>query len=432
LSTVRNFIQDIRDWLRNADPFYFHGAPRRYRKGMKMFLLFGVFISASFAFVGAYITLYALALDATEFQVGLISSASSLLGMLAPIPGAQLSARWGKRKIVVLISFLLRRAALFCALLVPFFFEGQAAVYSVIAFMALRVGFGSLGNPAWTSLAGDIIPMDRRGRFFGARKTIMAFVSMGAVPAAGQIVEWVGEPQGYQVVFGISILFGLIGTWFYAQIPEPPPSKQQAKQTDPAAFLRAFQGNRTFLLYTLITMVFSFSRQLGGPYFGVYQVEILHASPSVVGLLSTASALSRMVGQYVWGNLVDHRGARWVRSVCTLLIPFLPFIWLPMTKPWHILFVSMPAGFLWAGYQTSNFSLMMELPDAAHRTQAVAGFSTLVGIANMIAPLIGGRIVATLGYKWDFALSGIGRMVGGILFVLLLKPFGGREVDGRQ
>ena len=65
---------------------------------------------------------------------------------------------------------------------------------------------------------------------------------------------------------------------------------------------------------------------------------------------------------------------------------------------------------------------MLELPDEKQRTQATAGYMTLINIANIVGPLIGGWAVDRVGYLWDFALSGIGRFTAGILFVLLLKP----------
>ena len=94
-----------------------------------------------------------------------------------------------------------------------------------------------------------------------------------------------------------------------------------------------------------------------------------------------------------------------------------------MTKPWHAIFVILPSGFLWAGYQTANFNLLLELPSREHRTQAVASYTTLIGVANIIGPLLGGQVVETYGFHLDFALSGIGRMVGALLFIWALKPF---------
>ena len=101
-----------------------------------------------------------------------------------------------------------------------------------------------------------------------------------------------------------------------------------------------------------------------------------------------------------------------------------------MTKPWHALFVTLPSSFLWAGHQTATFNLQLELPAPEHRTQAVATYTTLIGIANAIGPLIGGQIVERAGFHLDFIVSGIGRMVGALLFVWALKPFARQRKEG--
>lgn len=430
MSKITTLTDTVGRWKQNLDPYATRGVRPEYRKGMRLFWWYGFLISTASAFADSYVTLYALALGASSLQIGTLSSASSFMAMLAPIPGAQWTARWGKRKAVVLISFGLRRLVLLCALLAPFFFTGERLIYAAIALFALRAGLANLGNPAWMALAADIVPVDRRGRYFSSRKMVMALASMLFVPLAGQIIELFAVPRGYQITFGVSIIISAIALGgYYSRIPEsttPAPSRQG---NGFKAFLHALTGNRVFLLFSLTTIVWNFAWQFGGPYFSVYQVEVLRSTPRIIGLLSTAAALMRVVGQPFWGRVIDRHGARWTRAICTLIIPILPFFWIPMTKPWHALFVTVPSGFMWAGYELANFNLLLELPDKRYQTQAIASYTTLIGLANIAGPLVGGQVVETLGFHWTFALSGIGRMVGAILFIIALKPFGKRDAE---
>jgi len=125
---------------------------------------------------------------------------------------------------------------------------------------------------------------------------------------------------------------------------------------------------------------------------------------------------------------VDRHGSRWTRAICTLIIPVLPFLWLPMTKSWHAIFVNIPSAFLWAGYELSNFNLLLELPEAKKQTHAIAAYTTLIGLANIAGPLVGGQVLDSLGYAWNFSISGFGRLIGALLFILALKPFGKKTV----
>ena len=80
------------------DLFSTRGAEPQQQKGMRALWLDNVLAAISGAFLFTYVPLYALALGATNTQIGTLSSAASLMGMLAPIPGAQLAERWGSRK----------------------------------------------------------------------------------------------------------------------------------------------------------------------------------------------------------------------------------------------------------------------------------------------------------------------------------------------
>jgi len=414
----------VRHRLRALDVFSTREVPPGDRQGIKMFWLNGLFGAIAAAFSDTYLSLYALALGATNAQIGTLSSASSLLGTLAPIPGAQLAERWGKRKLVVsLFSGWLFRTAMLGALLVPFFLSGQAAIYAVIALFALRTGFVNMAHPAWVSLSADLVPLKQRGQYFSSRNVVMALASMLFVPLAGQVIDWGGDPHGYQWSLGLSVLFGGVAIYFWSKVPEPAYAASSQGQKARIPFWRPLVDNRTFLLFALIAIAWNFALQLGGPFFSVYQVVELGSTPRVVGLLSMVSGISRLVGHRFWGHVVDRRGSRWVLTLCALSIPLLPWIWALTTRPWHILFASLPGGFLWAGFELGSFNLLLELPSQEQRTQATAGYTTLVGLANIAGPLVGGRIIDSLGYRWDFFFSGCGRLAGALLFLWLLKPF---------
>ena len=341
----------------------------------------------------------------------------------------------GKRKQVVLISFTLRYAVLLLALLMPLFVRSPAVVFVVIGLFALRAAFLYLGNSPWTSFAGDLVPQSRRGRYFSSRKTVMALASLIFVPIAGQLIGLFPDPIGYQVSIGLAVVWGALALYLFGRIPEEQQGRKPSSQRISLAFWKILGRNRRFWQFTLISILFNFAWQFGGPYFGVYQVEVLGSTSRIIGWLSMVSSLMRMFGQQIWGRAMDRRGTQWVFTFVMLFIPLVPLIWIPLTAPWQVIFVYIPSGFLWAGQEVANFNLILELADsgssdgdadsgAAHeQTQAIASYNTLVAVANILGPLAGGFVVQWLGYHWTFALSGFGRMVAALLFLLLLKPF---------
>jgi len=421
----------LKERLRGMDIFATNGVPRRHHKGMKMFWWDGLLATISAAFVDTYVSLYALALGATSTQIGTLASASSFLGALTPLPGAALVQKLGRRKpLIVWVSALLRSLILLAAL-VPVFFTGYTAVYIVIGLFAVRAGLANLLHPAWVSMTGEVVPIQHRGRYFSTRNTFMALASMLLVPLAGQLIDGVGGISGYQVSLALAFVVGISSSYAYSRIPEQPLAADSQAQRP--SFWQVLREDRTFLYFTLIMMCWTFGVQVAGTYFTVYQKDVLQSTTRFIGFLTTVSSLTSLIGQRVWGRLIDHRGSRWVMTLCGLIVPVLPFIWIFVTEPWHVLFISTPSGFLWAGFNVASFNLLLELPDQKLRTQASASYATLTNIASIVAPLVGGLIIDRFGFKWDFGLSAFLRMVSAIGFLILLKPFGwGKRQDARS
>jgi MFS family permease len=431
LSRLQTLVSSIRTWRWTPGIFDLRGIPQAYHTGIRAFGADSLLTSVSDSLYLSYISLYILALGGSRGQVGWFTSLASLLGMLSPILGAALTRRWGRRKPIVVVFAGLFRLMLLLAALVPFFLEGPAAVVVLIAVFALRAGFLNVLIPAWLSLTGDIVPTERRGRYLASRSVLMAIISIVMVPLAGQLIEWYGAPSGYQIALGIAFVTGMGATYAYSHIPEehrqPPPSGGIGSQLH--SLWHALTANRTFLGFVLIRLLCHLALMIGGPYFAVYQVEVLKSPVGIIGIVTTVRAITRMIGLRVWGTVLDKRSARWVTTVAAFGVPILPFIWIFFTQPWHVIFVSIPSGFLWAGFELGSFALLLELLDGEESTEAAAGHTSLLAAASVIGPLIGGWVIDRVGYLWDFSLSGAVRLVGALLFVWLLKPFGARVAE---
>ena len=422
--------QTFKDRVRALDLYATGGVSRRYHQGMKMFWWDSVLATISGAFVDTYVTLYLLALGATNTQIGGLTSASSFLGALTPLPGATLVRKSGKRKSLIVSVSAVFRTLILLAALVPLFLSGEAAVFAVIALFALRGGLGNLIHPAWVSMTGDVVPMQHRGRYFSTRNTFTALASMLMIPLAGQLIDRIGAPQGYQWSMAIAFFIGLTSSYAYSRIPEKAAAADEDRHR--ISFWQALRSNKEFLNFTLIMLLWTFAVQLAGSYFGVFQIQELGSTTRNIGTLATISALSSLVGQRFWGRFIDKRGSPWVMALCALLIPFVPLIWSIVTRPWHGAFASLSGGFLWAGFNIASFNLLLELPDQKLRTQASASYATVINVASIVAPLIGGFVIDRFGYRWDFVLSGLLRLAAGVLITVLLKPFKRQEARSKR
>ena len=87
-----------------------------------------------------FLAVYAIALGATDAEVGLLSVASGLAGFLALVPGARIAELTNSRKWVVLVggSGLGRIAILFMALAPTFVRAPHDAIYLLVALSFVR------------------------------------------------------------------------------------------------------------------------------------------------------------------------------------------------------------------------------------------------------------------------------------------------------
>ncbi len=399
--------------------------PDAVQRNLRWYFMDGVFSSSQEAINVTYLTLFVLALGATKTQIGLMTSLASLSAVLLLLPGALLSERLGKRKWVVIASGggVTRLAILGLALL-PFFSHGPAAIAIAILFKVLMDGFANLGMPAWTSLTADIVPLTSRGRFFSTRNIVMGAANMLVTFIAGQIITISGSPiAGYQIVYGLAFFFGISASYCFANIQETSRKADPATLAAyrPASLLQSFQRDVNFRNFTISQMIWNFGLSLAGPFFSVYMVEVLKATPAIVGILSIVSSLAGLPALRIFGGLNDRWGARKVTLVTGFIIPIVPVMWAFTTSPWHPVPINIAAGILWAGYSLASFNLLLMLSTPQTLPRYTALFQIAVMISSALGAAAGGLITQAWGFNAIFVLSGVGRLVGILVFWRMVK-----------
>ena len=62
---------------------------------------------------------------------------------------------------------------------------------------------------------------------------------------------------------------------------------------------------------------------------------------------------------------------------------------------------------------------------AGAKTTYVAGYNGLAGMATTVASLIGGFLAERIGIRSTFLISFVLRLLGWLLFIMLVRPQGG-------
>lgn len=389
------------------------------RQNLRWFWLDGVFAQMTESITLAYTSLFVLALGATRGQIGWMTALSSLSAAMLLLPGGSLADQRERRKLICLGGGGVARMMLLLMALLPFALSGPAGVAVVIGLVVIRESLGNLTLPAWTALTADIVPLEWRGRYFGARNFAMGLAGMAVTLLVGAMIPRMGELKGYQLALGLAWGAGMLSTVCFSRIGgstlRPPITPSPTTTSAPFSF-KQVRANTVFVAFCLAAALWNFSLNISGPFFNVYVLEGLGGDAGAVGILSVASALSALPGQRLFGELTDRWGPRRVQLLTGLLIPILPLAWVFVSHPWHVIPINLVAGFLWAGFLIANFNLLLRVTPEAQRPRYIAIYHIVVLTSLAAGAALGGVIVSIWGYRLTFLLSAIGRLSAALLF----------------
>jgi len=422
--------------VRQRDTDFEQHASALQERAMRSFWWDGFWASGSETIILNYLGLYLLAFGASNAQVGLLASLSSLFAALAFFPGARLVERVGHRKTTVLAAGGgLGRVALVGLALLPFFAGGHAAIWIVIALASFRGFFAYFSVPAWTSLTSDIVPIGIRGRYLASRNVGMSIAALGVAPLAGFLIDRFTGLHGWQLVWVVAFVTGALSTWCYARIPEPPGTAHLSAPRGGDAgtpLLRDILADRNFVAYLVSIAVWNLALNASGPFFNVYLVKNLHASSLWVGFLAALPSLTGLAGLVYMGHLMDRRGTKWLMAGCALLIPALPLAWVVVTAPWQVIFINGFGGVLWAGYNLALSNTVMVMSPPEKRARYAAAFQTVMFGAAFAGPMLGGYVIDATGFRSVFVLSAVGRFAAALILLrFVVMQFESRAPSAR-
>ena len=405
---------------------------------MRAFWWDGFWASSSESVLISYLSLYLLAFGASNSQVGMLSSLSSLFAAIAFLPGARLVELIGHRKATVVASGgVLSRLPLIALAVVPFVSSGNAAIWLVIAVASFRGFFAYFHVPAWTSLTSDIVPPRMRGRYLASRNFGMSVAALAMAPLAGFLIDRFGGLHGWQLVWIVSFVAGALSTWCYARIPEPPDQphvvepQRETGSTQPGFFAEIMR-DRNFVSYLVSIGVWNVALMAAGPFFNVYLVKNLHASTFMVGALSALPALTGLGGLLFMGRVMDRRGTKWLMVSSALLIPALPVAWLLVTAAWQVIFINAVSGVLWAGYNLSLSNMVMVMSPPERRARYAAAFQTVTMAACFVGPILGGYMIDAMGFHAVFLFSAVGRLAAALILLRYVTAHPHEERSGAR
>lgn len=395
------------------------------RRTMRLSIVEGSFAQVFLNWTsGSVLIGYMLHLGATPTQLGLVASVPLLAQLVSPL-AAWLNALVGRRKLLTVVNALVGRGLWLLAAALPQLGLPPAWQPSALVLLVLASSLFQAGNATlWSAWMGDVVPAERRGRYFGLRTGVMGLVGMIANLGAGAFLDRAAAPIGFQAVLLVAVASAAVSMVLYLFHFDPPAPRMPVSLLQVVAAPLADPNFRQFLLFALYWQFVVF---LSAPFVFPYFLESLGLSFTQIAVWSAIAASCALVTTNLWGRVADRVGNRAVLAIGTFLAGLaLPLNWILAGLTGSTTFVWVSAVFdavAWGAIGPAVFNLALVSAPTANRTAFMAMYSLATGVAGFLGGVVSGPLLVLLtplgfevggalwtGYHWLFALSGVGRM----------------------
>lgn len=371
-----------------------------------------------------YVTPYALTMNATTAQIGLLSSVPNFTMSLVQLATPTLSERAGSRKGFILPVVFINALMWLPILLIPYVFHSNQ-VWWLILFQTLVTAFDSMSNPPWGSMMADLVQRELRGRFFGNRNRIMGLVSMLFSFAAGGILQiFTGNTNlAFSIIFAGAIVSRLASFYFLSQMNEPLFPAIDKKKHD--SLLKISKGllSTNIGKFIVYCSLINLTTLIAGPFFTPYMLRELKFNYITYTIINSVATLTTLGFMTWWGRRTDRAGSIKILKLTSFMIPFVPLMWLVSGNFYWIILAQILSGFAWSGFQLSSNIFIYDASPQDNRTRFIALYNALTFMGISLGSLTGGFIAPHLPlikgsyFLSVFLLSGFLRLVVVFLFL---------------
>ncbi len=403
---------------------------------------FGVLSGSAIAFVGVF----AARQGATALQIGLLNAGPAVVNLLFTLPASQwLRSRPISRSVFWTAVF--NRIVYLLWIFLPSLLLPQGQIWALIGLTLLMSVPGSALAVGFNALFAGAVPLAWRGHVAGVRNALLAAVYIGVSLLSGWLLDTLPFPLGYQVVFGLGFLGGVMSTvhlWFVRPLTEEPHQARHARQrrrnlTGPGLFrtwgdsLRQAVGLRFLTGATnwrnllqlsvlngrygqIITALFFFhlTQYLAIPLFPLYWVNELHLSDQQIGLGTALFYTSVLIGSTQLARLTDRFGNYRLLVAGAFVMSMYPALTaVTRTLPLYLV-TSVVGGTAWSlvGGVIANY-LLENIPEDS-RPPHLAWYNLALNAAILLGSLGGPAISAQLGLVTTLSLIAAARFLAAV------------------
>ncbi len=342
---------------------------------------------------GNYITPFALALNASSFQIGLLNGWPNLAAALSQFFAPPIGRALGTRRRMLLLSSVLSIAGWGGMMAIPYLLPGNK-VWWLLALATLSLVAFYLPQGAYGSWMADLVPAKRLGKVQGIRTSLGSLGTIVVILGGGFILDLFDRRimLGFALVFGTILLLRVLSLGIFARMYEPPYDPQAAPRHNLKGFVQQVLGPNMgsfFIGYAL----FFYGISISGPFFAIFMLKELHFSYLSYMGVSVSATVTTLFAVLVWGPFADRYGNVRALKLSVAAIIVVPLLWLFVDGVVKALVMNVIAGAFWAGMSMVSLNFVYEASPRDERVRNVAYLFAFQGVATFLGNMTGGALL---------------------------------------
>ena len=395
------------------------------------------FITLGFSLISKETVLPVLVSQLTDSKlaIGLVPAVWSLGIYLPQLLTANMTERMVyKKPFVAIISLFCERVPYLLVGLLVLAFALSAPTVALVAVL-VGVGLASTGagvaTPAWLDMIANVIPVRRRGIWFGLGLGMGQLMGVGGAYFVGRILVSYAFPSNYALLFFAA--FGvMIISWTGLALTREPPSETTKAAVPLNHYLRGvatlLKQDHNYRRYLISKSLVNLGGMSVG-FFAVYGMDLFALDGRGVGLLTAVLVGVQAVMNPLWGLFADRVGHKAVLTAGAFFIVLAPLSALivggpsgldpvdavrggvgPSSPIWGTVPLGLLLTFIFlasylAADHTSSLTIILEFSTPAERPTYVGLTNTLLAPVLIGAPILGGWLAGALGFAAMFRVS---------------------------
>jgi MFS family permease len=356
--------------------------------------------------VNPYQSIYFSCVGSDSIFIGYLLAMSSGVTALMQLIGGYVADSWGRRKVIVIFSFL----SVISAFVYIFIDQHELLIIPI-----MLASIAGIYGPAFNAMLTDSMQPELRTRGVASFTLVTSIPSIFCPYVGGMLMQSFGNLLGLRISYFLSGFFGLVGVSYRALNLKETYSGTRSGKTkglyrfildfakDNAFFLKnASSGVKNLLLYSVLT---SLGTGMTVPYASLYVVETLEVQPSYYGIVTNIAGVISVILLLPATRVAEKVGLKKSAIYASISVPLTQLIFVRAKgmddlAMWSIIG---SAGSVLLGPSLTALQAELSTQETRGRMMALFSFSSL--ITSVPAQIFGGYLYNSMGPHSPFLAS---------------------------